>query len=1278
MKDDKTIKPTPEPPNDIGNDDIPPIPKLRRGIHEALKNEKLAIFIGAGVSRIYGCDSWVELAKRLSRACYDKGKIAFKEKEHLLSECKTNSKKVITICKNILNKENYEDHEYEDYVEILKQGLKPKIELNGNDNIYRYMHRLSSTKKILYITTNIDNLLSKYLSQNNKLNKSQVQELVKYNDEDFDSEPNYEYLYHIHGHIDKPGSLVLTVSEYLERYKKDNYVVKFLEKIFTEEYTVLFVGYGLGELELLEYIATKIKEKKQKEQNKVKNKKYLLLPLYAGDKNILKIEKQYFEGLGIEVIPFQKDKRGYAQLEKVIKNWSIKISQQSYNEIALLVVKPYTKGNGKKIFKLISDDKPREDYFFECISKIDNPLDWLQFVYKNGYIKPDKVPGPKKDESDGMYWMPWWNAIKYLNAVAEDAEKINGNTSGLLIKIIEEHFNYFMKKKHDRTSINRRIENCLLRLIAAIPANKITEKHVEYIRFLLNSAWHNYSFEQISDILLPKLMQAKKKDIVIELFKVAIDYRKPNDIDKNGNSELESLLDRNSIQLRKLIDRNVVNLCPEYAFEFVKILTDKISKIIKEHGDHDRFNVFRINDITNINPPRYSRGYEKQLVYATVSLVKKIDKESEVEQLIKSLEKKSHPIFNRIKYCVFSDHFKEFPKLVWQYVEKDPPIKYDECQRERYLFLRNNAKAFDEIHMDQILEWIEKLDAYYSDKNEKQKQQYEAIEKKEWLSALEDADNVKVKELYDKYNKINSKTRSHPGYLVHCSFEGVKSLPSYVKKWRELSVEDIIKNIKRIKINNTDESGNIIYEDDLAREIKQWTINDPKKYADRIQMFIKNDLYLYLIHIIRGVSASEVRLDDKTWDKFFDDIHSYVGTKHVWSNKPSTEEEYYPIGFLISTMRLIKKLVKNKKLSNKQKQNQTIKKILLTSLNKCESTLGYDKVETDIISHFCNSLLGGILECSLEWMNTNPTKDGDDKWDEDFKKIFEKKLNEEKRAREFSVALGQMMPYLSYHRKDWLEDNIDKILPTEKNKNLEWKDTMVSILLSSNIIYKDLYNILRRKKHYSKALKTKFYSQEVTRSAISHICFGYLSFQDGDTIKELIDNPEHSKIESAINFFEHTTIKIDPKKRKTIKKFWKDVHEVYREKKDKESKGVLCSLAALQTHFNKLSDNKDLLKTSFKNVKFSDYDYGLLELLLKYVDKEPDIVAELMLETVKAGFCFYYQKKHLGAVVEKLYEHNSKDKADEICTHYIEKGIYDLKDIYDKYNKDDNNDKANE
>ena len=66
------------------------IPPIQKEIIEAVNNENLAVFIGAGVSRIIGCMGWDELAQNLVNKCFSIKKkdgslfINFKEKELLL------------------------------------------------------------------------------------------------------------------------------------------------------------------------------------------------------------------------------------------------------------------------------------------------------------------------------------------------------------------------------------------------------------------------------------------------------------------------------------------------------------------------------------------------------------------------------------------------------------------------------------------------------------------------------------------------------------------------------------------------------------------------------------------------------------------------------------------------------------------------------------------------------------------------------------------------------------------------------------------------------------------------------------------------------------------------------------------------------------------------------------------------------------------------------------------------------------------------------------------
>ena len=49
---------------------IQPVQPVPKEIVEAVNNETLAVFIGAGVSRLIGCMGWEQLAQNLVNRCF--------------------------------------------------------------------------------------------------------------------------------------------------------------------------------------------------------------------------------------------------------------------------------------------------------------------------------------------------------------------------------------------------------------------------------------------------------------------------------------------------------------------------------------------------------------------------------------------------------------------------------------------------------------------------------------------------------------------------------------------------------------------------------------------------------------------------------------------------------------------------------------------------------------------------------------------------------------------------------------------------------------------------------------------------------------------------------------------------------------------------------------------------------------------------------------------------------------------------------------------------------
>lgn len=280
---------------------IPQVPDVPPELIERINEEKLCFFIGAGVSKLIGCMGWKSVASNLVERCFKKGCINYKRRESILGI--NNPKKIITICYNILCDAKLKN----DFFDVIEDALKPNPELLRQFNVYNELSGISA----VYITTNIDpNFDTSFTNR------------IVYKEDDFDPANIFrDKLYKIHGTINDRDSLVFTLPQYFKRYKNSKFDA-FLKKLFSE-YSVFFLGYGLEEYEILDYLVTKFGE----EENELKH--WILLPYYQDEDYLLDYDKGYFRSLGIRVIGYEKDDKGYNQIFNVIKKWREEIREVS-------------------------------------------------------------------------------------------------------------------------------------------------------------------------------------------------------------------------------------------------------------------------------------------------------------------------------------------------------------------------------------------------------------------------------------------------------------------------------------------------------------------------------------------------------------------------------------------------------------------------------------------------------------------------------------------------------------------------------------------------------------------------------------------------------------------------------------------------------------------------------------------------------------------------------------------------------------------------------------
>lgn len=288
------------------------LPQKLRNIFDT--SPKIAIFVGAGISKLCNVPLWDELANLAIKKLRDMNYVNDSEYNALLNE--HSAKQKISIFHSIVKDEKEIKKFYTENLKCSDPSLNP----------YRLLYKLESAtnKQFLKITTNIDTCWEDILE---KLSK---EDSLKSSKDGKNISVNYEYsgvsymghskntelklseLYKIHGcvsHIfDDPA--VLTSREYIKAYSDEKGLRGFLKEVFSK-YDVIFLGTSLQEFELLEHCL-----------KKNSTERLALLPVRYSTDNLFRVKKSYFEDqLNITPIKYYSDFQSYDRLSLVLERW---------------------------------------------------------------------------------------------------------------------------------------------------------------------------------------------------------------------------------------------------------------------------------------------------------------------------------------------------------------------------------------------------------------------------------------------------------------------------------------------------------------------------------------------------------------------------------------------------------------------------------------------------------------------------------------------------------------------------------------------------------------------------------------------------------------------------------------------------------------------------------------------------------------------------------------------------------------------------------------------
>ena len=274
------------------------IPKMPPEIIDAIDNNNLLLFVGAGVSKLIGYPLWSELAKKLAQLAVDSHDLTLSEREVLLSGEFTPMQIITVLCKRFDSKKPDSG--------IEKVITELSIDVKEDQKIAMKIAKYLSAYNAPIVTTNADESLEKQEPLNDRLR------LYNFMDFDFEKFHNYSII-HLPGSVRNKKGMVFTSEQYAEAYNVENDFGRKLKKLFEKGWTILFIGYGVSEFELLRYFL-KFKDDKVRRM-------FILDGYLAKDKIKYEFDKEYYESLGIYLLPYSREKNDYKQMLAVLKSW---------------------------------------------------------------------------------------------------------------------------------------------------------------------------------------------------------------------------------------------------------------------------------------------------------------------------------------------------------------------------------------------------------------------------------------------------------------------------------------------------------------------------------------------------------------------------------------------------------------------------------------------------------------------------------------------------------------------------------------------------------------------------------------------------------------------------------------------------------------------------------------------------------------------------------------------------------------------------------------------
>lgn len=1207
------------------NIDIKEIPDIKKyeDIITAAKTGTLVVFVGAGVSKLVGLPLWSEFALSRLDTIYENGLVDFRTYCDLKN---IEPKKLLTICKMFMD-EN-------------KIPVKPSKEIFEirDKNRYKEVYEKLYSINAIYVTTNYDECLDNFaLNKTHDINivkesindnaeskgiletNSNNREVIIKQSDLLESKLKNGNVIHIHGSVNNENEMIVTLNDYILHYgnlSKDNYpeLSIFLDRVFNTKYVVLFVGYGLEEYEILEYMLSKVKNPQNSKSH------YLLYSCYKEDYQLVNLLSKYYLGFGVELIPFDISKKGYNQLTDVIDNWAsiLKryVNDQDYIQKTHFIDEVICEKTNRfdthvrAVIDMISDDSSLESYLFQKISDVR----WLNILHNNGFFNPERVPAIIHKES-GSYKVPYWMQTEYLNKLLSNEDNLNAETIETLLNIIKKVSMY--KDDNGNSIDNFHVWTGFAEVINKIPNTYINHEILDLLKVWTVSELNpSFVLQNISGKLIDKFLIStqpydhEKGEYVLEIifsqeleaniFKriftqerirlvaekcsmnhlshvlnliIELLYVEKNTVNINNSDLSIDLLDSRDkyVLIIKKDNINYKTLEIEYC-SYIDYLSESL-EWVKTHLDENELNCnfeevlrmlyFNINSKCSyeslyINERSLIYSYDKLLIHYFKDLLllkyKDEPKDNEKGCFLEHLLNNRYFAIKKIGLYIIGNLPDEYMIIFFNNLgSNNMKLIFEESffGEELRVVLERINDAPLEIY-ESILQIIESgpYDKSYGNRYE----EYNKIWKTRRLNALTHIQYFK-EYIENKYGEISADVKLIP------AISSVEPIPYSGKSpltqadITKLSNNKLAQYLSSFREDNNWDSPRI---SGLGRRLKENVKYNSKKYFSNLFPFIDTEYY-YVSEIIYGLKEAWEAKEFIDWNHVLEFVYCYIDREQFWNDSLKIENSYNQENYkwvLNATADLIFEGTYNYEWAMEPSLLNKAKDLCFMILYK-ELSFKEDICNSDYINHNLSSVKSRWLRVLLSiYLYKIPEKQINI-WRLEQKNIFDEYLDAG--VTDMYVFLGRYLPEFLNMDAEWTKDKINRI--TYDNSN--WEGFMTGYL-DLRTLYKDIYLLM--KDHYKSSSKHLFKEEDTKERFAQHTALGYIiGYEEEinyevynsvikewniDVIKYMISFYSYYYIQSYKEISERTKQNII---RDRIIKFWSTIYNKYKDETEKNS-----------------------------------------------------------------------------------------------------------------------------